>query len=129
LLIDTLPDYLSGKLIPQPQPEEGSTYAPMLKKEDGLLDFAHPALELERRVRAMNPWPGAWFEWNGNVLKVGRAFVSEAKGRGTGTRFTVEGRPAVMTADQALVLDEIQPAGKKMMPGKSFLAGAKNWES
>jgi methionyl-tRNA formyltransferase len=129
LLIDTLPDYLSGKTIPQPQPEEGSTYAPMLKKEDGLLDFAHPAVELERRVRAMNPWPGAWFEWNGSVLKVGRAFVSEAKGLGVGSRFVVEGRPAVMTANGALVLDEVQPAGKKMMPGKSFLAGAKNWQS
>jgi methionyl-tRNA formyltransferase len=129
LLIDTLPDYLSGKLIPQPQPQEGSTYAPMLKKEDGLLDFTHPAVELERRVRAMNPWPGAWFEWNGNVLKVGRAFVSEAKGPSMGARFTFEGRPAVMTGDGVLVLDEVQPAGKKMMPGKSFLAGTKNWES
>lgn len=129
LLIDTLPDYLSGKLIPQPQPEEGSTYAPMLKKEDGLLDFTQPALELERRVRAMNPWPGAWFEWDGNVLKVGRASVSVVQGSKAGGRLTVEGRPAVMTADGALVLDEVQPAGKKMMPGKSFLAGAKNWES
>jgi methionyl-tRNA formyltransferase len=129
LLIETLPDYFSGKLIPQPQPEGGSTYAPMLKKEDGLLDFAHPAVELERRVRAMNPWPGAWFEWNGSVFKVGKAFVSEAKGRGVGSRFVIEGRPAIMTADGALVLDEIQPSGKKMMSGKSFLAGAKNWES
>jgi methionyl-tRNA formyltransferase len=41
----------------------------------------------------------------------------------------VEGRPAIMTADGALVLDKIQPSGRKMMPGKSFLAGAKNWES
>jgi methionyl-tRNA formyltransferase len=129
LLIETLPDYFSGKLIPQPQPAEGSTYAPMLKKEDGLLDFTHPAVELERRVRAMNPWPGAWFEWNESVLKVGKAFVSEAKGPGVGSRFTVEGRPAIMTADGALILDEIQPSGRKMMPGKSFLAGAKNWES
>jgi methionyl-tRNA formyltransferase len=101
----------------------------MLKKEDGLLDFTQSALELERRVRAMDPWPGAWFEWNGNVLKVGRAFVSEAKGPVPGSRFIVAGRPAVMTANGALVLDEVQPAGKKMMPGKSFLAGAKNWES
>jgi methionyl-tRNA formyltransferase len=59
LLLDTLPRYLSGELIPQPQPEEGATYAPMLKKEDGLLDFTRPAVELERRVHAMNPWPGA----------------------------------------------------------------------
>src|SRR5690606_21627636 len=64
LLIETLPAYISGNLIPQPQPEEGATYAPMLKKEDGLLDFNHPAVNLERRVRAMNPWPGAWFQWH-----------------------------------------------------------------
>jgi len=128
LLIETLPDYLSGTLTPTPQPEEGSTYAPMLKKQDGLLDFTRPAVELERRVRAMNPWPGAWFEWNGNVLKVARASVSEAKGLSTGSRFTVEGRPAIMSADGALVLDEVQPAGKKSMPGKSFLSGARDWE-
>ena len=128
LLIETLPDYLSGTLTPTPQPEEGSTYAPMLKKQDGLLDFTRPSVELERRVRAMNPWPGAWFEWNGNVLKVLRASVSEAKGLGIGSRFTVEGRPAIMSADGALVLDEVQPAGKKAMPGKSFLSGARDWE-
>ena len=128
LLIETLPNYLAGNITPTPQPEEGSTYAPMLKKQDGQLDFTRPAVELERRVRAMNPWPGAWFEWNGNVLKVARASVSEAKGLGIGSRFTVEGRPAVMSADGALVLDEVQPAGKKAMPGKSFLSGARDWE-
>lgn len=128
LLIETLPDYLSGTLMPTPQPDEGTTYAPMLKKQDGFLDFTHTAVELERRVRAMNPWPGAWFEWNGNVLKVARASVSEAKGLSIGSRFTVEGRPAIMSADGALVLDEVQPAGKKSMPGKSFLSGARDWE-
>ncbi len=129
LLLETLPDYLSGNLAATPQPEEGSTYAPMLKKQDGLLDFTHTAVELERRVRAMNPWPGAWFEWNGNVLKVARASVSEAKGLSIGSRFTVEGRPAIMSADEALVLDEVQPSGRKMMSGKSFLSGARDWES
>ena len=128
LLLETLPEYLSGNLKPVPQPAEGATYAPMLKKEDGLLDFTRPAVELERRVRAMNPWPGAWFEWNGNPLKVMRASViSGEKGSVSGSRFTVEGRPAVMSADGALALDEVQPAGKKIMSGKSFLAGAREW--
>jgi methionyl-tRNA formyltransferase len=129
LLIETLPGYISGDLIPQPQPEEGATYAPMLRKEDGLLDFTRPAAELERRVRAMNPWPGAWFEWNGNVLKVGHASISEEKRLMVGSRSTVAGRPAVMASDALLVLEEVQPAGKKMMPGRSFLAGTKDWES
>lgn len=128
LLIETLPDYLAGKLTATPQPEDGSTYAPMLQKGDGLLDFTQPAVDLERRVRAMNPWPGAWFEWNGNPLKVLRAStVSGEKGLASGSRFTVEGRPAVQSSEGALVLDEVQPAGKKAMPGKSFLAGARDW--
>ena len=128
LLNETLPDIISGKLTAEPQPAEGATYAPMLKKEDGLLDFTHSAIELERRVRAMNPWPGAWFEWNGSPLKVGRAsVVSGEKSLTSGSRFTVEGRPAVMSADGALVLEEVQPAGKKIMSGKSFLAGARGW--
>jgi methionyl-tRNA formyltransferase len=129
LLIETLPAYMEGKLTPQPQPEEGATYAPMLKKEDGRLDFNQPVVELERRIRAMNPWPGAWFEWNDTVLKVGKGSVSEAKGKAVGSRLIVDGRPAVTCADGVLILDEVQPPGKKMMPGKAFLSGARNWES
>lgn len=129
LLIKTLPAYMDGKITPTPQPEEGATYAPMLKKEDGRLDFDQPAVELERRIRAMNPWPGAWFEWNGNVLKVGKGAVSEAKGKEVGSRLIVDGRPAVRCADGVLILEEVQPPGKKMMPGKAFLSGARNWES
>lgn len=128
LLLDTLPGYLEGNLRPVPQPEEGVTYAPMLKKEDGLLDFARPAIELERRVRAMNPWPGAWMEWKGSPLRVLR--VSTSSGDHNlpgGTRLTVEGKPAIQSADGALVLEEVQPAGRKVMPGKSFLAGARDW--
>lgn len=129
LLIETLPDYLAGRIVPQPQPEEGATYAPMLGREDGLLDFTQPARALERRVRAMNPWPGAWFEWNGQALKVLRAAVSGEKRLEAGSRLIVEGRPAVTCADGTLILEEVQPAGKRIMPGKSFLAGARNWAS
>jgi len=128
LLLETLPHFISGKLIAVPQPAEGATYAPMLKKEDGLLDFTRPAIELERHVRAMNPWPGAWFEWNGNPLKVMRAsIVSGEKSLANGSRFTVEGRPAVQSTEGALILDEVQPAGRKMMSGKAFLSGAREW--
>ncbi len=128
LLLETLPDYLDGKLIATPQPEDGVTYAPMLTKEDGHLDFTHPAVELERRVRAMHPWPSAWFTWNGNPLKVLRASVAGAeKISASGTRLNVAGKPAIQTSDGVLVLEEVQPAGKKSMNGKSFLAGAREW--
>jgi methionyl-tRNA formyltransferase len=130
LLLETLPEYFSGNLVPVPQPAEGATYAPMLKKEDGLLDFTRTAVELERRVRAMNPWPGTWFEWNGNPLKVLRvSIVSKDEDRASGSRFIVEGKPAVQSAEDALVLEEVQPAGRKIMLGKSFLAGARDWSA
>lgn len=126
LLLDTLPGYLAGEIQPRPQPEEGSTYAPMLKKEDGLLDFSHPARELERKVRAFNPWPGAYFEWDGNLLKVHSASIGLGKMR-AGGRGIYLGLPVVGTSENLLVLGEVQPAGKKSMPGKAFLAGARNW--
>ena len=128
LLLDTLPDYLSGKLVPQPQPEEGSTYAPMMKKEDGKLDFNSDVNELERRVRAFNPWPGTSMEFDGTNLKVHRAHVEDGD-VSAGQRLIVENQPAVGARGGLLVLDEVQPAGKKPMSGKSFLSGARNWES
>ena len=126
LLIETLPAYISGNLIPQPQPEEGATYAPMLKKEDGLLDFNHPAVDLERRVRAMNPWPGAWFQWHGAPLKIHKAHVEQGQAE-AGKRLVEQNQPAVGTGSGLLILDEVQPPGKKSMSGKAFLSGARDW--
>ena len=126
LLIETLPDYLSGKVQPVPQPEEGATYAPMLKKEEGRLDFTRPAEELERRVHAFNPWPGAFMDFDGALLKVHRAHV-EAGEAEAGQRLVYREQPAVAAGGGILILDEVQPAGKKSMSGKSFLAGARNW--
>lgn len=114
LLIETLPDYLSGKIEPVPQPEEGMTYAPMLKKEEGRLDFTHPADELERRVRAFHPWPGAFMDFDGTLLKIHRAHV-EVGDAEMGQRLMYGDQPAVGAGNGLLVLDEVQPAGKKSM--------------
>ena len=126
LLIETLPDYLSGRLTPAPQPEEGVTYAPMLKKEEGQLDFTHAVNELERRVRAFNPWPGAFMDFDGTLLKIHRARV-EAGDAPVGQRLVYQNQPAVGASGGILILEEVQPAGKKPMNGKSFLSGARNW--
>lgn len=126
LLLETLPRYVSGELQPVPQTEEGMTYAPMLKKEEGQLDFTRPAEELERRVRAFNPWPGAFMDFDGMLLKVHRANVATGEAQ-VGQRLTYRDQPAVGTGDGLLVLDEVQPAGKKPMNGKAFLAGARHW--
>ncbi|GJQ36973.1 MAG: methionyl-tRNA formyltransferase [Anaerolineaceae bacterium] len=131
LLIETLPGYIDGKVTLKPQPEDGVTYAPMLKKEDGRLDFEKPAVELERRIRAMNPWPGAWFEWNGAPLKVLKArtdILFTYMNQTPGNRLVSGNEPVVATSNGFLFLEEVQPPGKKQMSGKSFLAGARNWE-
>lgn len=128
LLLEILPDYLDGKIQPQPQDDSLATYAPMLKKEDGLLDFNQTAPELERRVRAFQPWPGAYMEWAGGLLKIQRASVANVALELPPGRLLVQnGLPAVQTAGGVLLLDEVQPAGKRTMPGKTFLQGARNW--
>jgi methionyl-tRNA formyltransferase len=128
LLLETLPGYLSGELQPVPQPEEGVTYAPMLKKEEGQLDFTRDAEELERRVRAFNPWPGAFMEFAGMLLKVhGAHAIATRTEAEVGQRLVYQNQPAVGASDGLLVLDEVQPAGKKIMSGKDFLAGARHW--
>jgi methionyl-tRNA formyltransferase len=128
LLIETLPEYLSGNIMPQLQPEEGATYAPMLKKEDGRLDFTRGVKELERQVRAFNPWPGAFMDYEGGLLKVHKAHVEEGVAS-AGQRLVHLDQPVVGARDGLLILDEVQPSGKKSMSGKSFLAGARPWTS
>lgn len=128
LLIETLPGYISGKISPQSQLDEDATYAPMLKKEDGRLDFAKPAVELARRVRAMNPWPGAWMQVNDAVLKIQQARAGQGHAA-AGKRFVEQNQPAVGAGGGVLILEEVQPAGKKSMSGGAFLSGARDWES
>ncbi len=127
LLLETLPGYLSGDIKPRPQKSEGATYASMLKKEDARLDLSRPAVELARRVRAFNPRPGVYLELGeGAILKVHMAHAVDGDVQ-QGTRLVHDGLPAVGTAQGILVLDDVQPAGKKPMNGRAFLAGARDW--
>jgi methionyl-tRNA formyltransferase len=131
LLVATLPGYLSGELAPRPQDESLVAYALMLRKEDGELDFQLSAVELERKVRAFQPWPGTFTSWQGGPLKVQRARCvidpeTEA-GLSPGEHTIYQGLPAICTAQGLLVLEELQPAGKKSLAGKIFLQGARNW--
>jgi methionyl-tRNA formyltransferase len=130
LLLDTLPSYLSSDL--QPQAQQGqATYAPMLKKSNGQLDFSQTAEELERKVRAFSPWPGTFMDWGGGRLKIHLARVEEstAPSHKPGERFVSDGYPAVMTIAGGLVYEQVQPAGKKPMSGEEFLRGARAWRS
>jgi methionyl-tRNA formyltransferase len=129
LLLATLPGYLDGSIQPQPQDSTLATYAPMLKKEDGLLDLNLSAEVLARRVRAYQPWPGTYILWEGDLFKILHGYVGESSAVQPGEHGVVDKRPALGTSQGWLVLDEVQPAGKKAMPGEVFLRGAHNWIS
>jgi methionyl-tRNA formyltransferase len=127
LLVQILPGYLLGDITPEAQDDSQATYAPMLSKKDGELVFTDSAQALARRVSAFNPWPGAFTHWPGGRLKVLFAHPSTSHSPGVGITAIKEGLPAVGTGDGLLVLDEVQPAGKKPMAGHVFLRGARNW--
>ena len=127
LLLETLPGYLEGKICPQEQDHSQATLAPMLKKEDGLLDVTQPAQALLRRVRAFQPWPGAYMPWRDGALKILKAHAVGGSSRTPGALVIAGETPAVGTGEGLLVLDEVQPAGKRPMPGKVFLQGARDW--
>lgn len=126
LLVNTLDRYLAGAIQPLSQPEEGATYATMIRKEDGVLDFTQPAASLERKVRAFIEWPGAFISIGDEMLKVRKAKVIPGAGT-AGSRGVVDRFPCVDTPDGKLVLLEVKPAGKNWMSGADFLRGARNW--
>lgn len=128
-LLSVLPEIIFGKCSAQPQEENRATYASMLKKEDGLLDWNLTAVELERKVRAFNDWPGTFMFYKGQLLKVRSAAVQPGRNETPGKHVILQGNPAVMTASGALILLEVQPAGKKWMAGKDFINGNPDWEN
>lgn len=123
LLMQALPGYLKGELSPAPQDESRVTLAPRLTKEDGRLDFTLPAEELERQVRAYDPWPGTFLEWDGRRLAVLRAAVAGDSSAAVGAVSRRGTLPVVGTSRGFLVLEEVQPSGRKALTGDAFLRG------
>lgn len=127
LLISTLEEYISGRLEPTPQPDDGDTYAGMLTKEDGLLDFEQSAIKVDRKVRALNDWPGTFYKFNGQALKIRKVEAIFTEAHPAGIRSVLDKVPVISTPDGWVKLLEVQPAGKKWMPGSDFLRGIQNW--
>lgn len=127
LLLETLPAIYDGSAQMKQQSEDGATYASMLKKEDGLLDFTQTVSDLFNRVRAFYPWPGTWLMWENQPLKIIKARPFTGVTGLVGTKAIHQGLPVVYCSDGALILEEVQPAGKKPMNGKVFLNGARDW--
>ncbi|MDF1498960.1 MAG: methionyl-tRNA formyltransferase [Anaerolineales bacterium] len=124
LLVESIPGYLSGDITPTPQEDAQSTYAPMLKKRDGEIDPELDAERLARQVRAFEPWPSSFFYWSDLRIVVRAARATLIQGTKIGEIILVEGLPAISTASGALVLERVQPAGKREMNAGDFLNGA-----
>lgn len=120
LIVEALDGLARGTLAPRPQPDEGACYAKKLTRAEGRLDFARPAAELERRVRALTPWPGAWFEVDGERVKVLAAtVVAETGAPGT----VLNDAATIACGTGALRLTRLQRAGKAALDAPAFLRG------
>jgi methionyl-tRNA formyltransferase len=120
LLDQSIGPWIRGELTPRPQPSDGATVTRPIRREDGRLDPTRSAVELERQVRAFQPWPGSFVD-----TTFGRIAVWSASPR-------VSGEPANGVFDERglgvgdgerLWLSEVQPAGGKRMPWEAFLRG------
>ncbi len=121
LLVEALDGMVRGSISPIPQPSDGVTYAAKLERNEGRLDWARPAIELERTVRALNPWPGVWFDHAGERIKVLAADVLPEAGGEPGT--VISEPLAVACGDGALALKRLQRPGKGPLDTETFLRG------
>jgi methionyl-tRNA formyltransferase len=105
---------------PVPQPEAGVTYAPKLERADGKLDFSQPAAALDRRVRALNPWPGTFCQLGDRVLKVIAAAPADGHGA---PGMVLDDTLRIACGDGALRLTRVQAPGRAAMDAAAFLRG------
>ena len=105
-----------------PQDKEFATYAPKLNRESGRINWNEPAEVIERKIRAYNPWPGAFTEFNNRKLKVFAASIVDLRGK-PGEILRKEKELVIGAADRALSLTEVQLEGKRRMNAAEFLRG------
>lgn len=132
-LIEVLDHLDEGKYPPQAQQNEFSNYAEKLSKEEAKLDWSLPAVQLERCIRAFNPWPISWLQTtdaqgNNQILKVYQATVLPHQNQTVGTVLQANKQGIqIATADGVLNITQLQPAGKKPMAVQDFLNGRSDW--
>ncbi len=149
LLVETLPPWVEGKIIPQAQDNREATYSRIITKQDGEMDWHLSAIELERRVRAFQPWPGCYTRWQGKLLKVIAAVpfgISQSGKPGQVVNINLPcpkrditplsppllkgdlgGFAGVQTCEGILGLLEIQLEGKKPLKIEDFCRGQKEF--
>ena len=128
-LIDTLQQLADNRVQPEVQDEALVTYAEKLSKEEARLDWSLSAAQLERCIRAFNPWPMSWLEIDGQPVKVWQASVIAGPvnaAPGTIVEANKQGIQ-VATVEGILNLESLQPAGKKAMSAQDLLNSRREW--
>ncbi len=126
LLLETVSGLKRGVIADQPQPEEGVTYAAKLTGEDERIDWGRTRIEVQRRIHALNPWPGAHTLLNGRPLKLFRCRpgAGNSGNHAPGEIITLhKDGPEVACGDGGLIVTELQPAGKRPMAAGDWLRG------
>lgn len=122
-VLEAIEAIAAGTATPRKQPDEGVTYAAKIRKEEALIDWSKSAADIDRQVRAFNPWPIAETRWNGQQLRVWEAVPLDKKtsaAPGTVVATSSDGIE-VATGDGVLQLTRVQAAGRKAMPAADFL--------
>ena len=131
LLIDILPDYLVGKIKPVPQDDARATFTKIITKEDGRINWQKSAEEIERQIRAYAPWPGCFSEFVVNGKKINVKIIEaihelplQDDNQTNIGQFSIQnGQLFVQCGHGALLIEKIQPEGKKEMTAKEFING------
>ena len=125
LLVETLLELKRGTLEPVPQDDSLATLAPLLKKEDGLVDFSRSAREIHNRLRGFQPWPGAYTHFRGKSLKIIAARVSDSVPQLSPGELRMSNDKLLAGCGSGAVLEllQVQPEGKKAMSVSEFISG------
>jgi methionyl-tRNA formyltransferase len=125
LLVETLTRLKAGMLTPRPQDHDKATLAPLLKKEDGIINWTMPATSIANRIRGLTPWPGAYTFSKMNRWTISRASVLDEATTLDPGQITALAKDAihVATGVGVLAIRELQPANGRRMPAAQYLAG------
>jgi methionyl-tRNA formyltransferase len=122
LLVETLDGLAAGAIVPEKQDPAAATYAPLLKKEDGIIDWSKPARAIHDQARGLQPWPGAYTTFRGHTLHIWRSRVVELRAARPGAIASVKPLMAGCGSG-ALELVEVQLEGRKRVSGADFANG------
>ena len=127
LLLETIEKMKDGSLVSKTQDETEVSFAPILKKQDGLIDWTQPAATIARRIRGFNPWPSAYTKLHGKLMKIHHGQIVSTSATGGPGEVIRADRDGfwVATGFGVLSLEEVQLENRKRLPGGEFLKGAR----